>query len=71
MARPPQIECRDGLYHVTSRGLERHAIVRDDRDRRKWHDLLDRTATRRRWSVFAWAAMDNHFHLLVRTPGAM
>lgn len=70
MSRPLRIELPDGVYHVTNRGLEGREIVRDDRDRRTWLDLLDRTATRRRWSVFAWALLDNHFHLFLRTPDA-
>jgi len=70
MSRPLRIEIPDGVYHVTNRGLERREIVRDDHDRRKWHELLDRMATRRRWSLFAWALLDNHFHLFVRTPDA-
>ena len=70
MARPLRIECRDGLYHVTSRGLERRRIARDDEDRGRWVDLLDTVATRRRWRVLAWALMGNHFHLFVRTPDA-
>ena len=58
----------DGVYHVTSRGLERRDIAADDVDRRNWHDLLGRVATRCRWRVFAWALMGNHFHLFLRTP---
>ena len=68
MARPLRIDIPDGVYHVTSRGLERRNIVRDDRDRRKWLSLLARTAVRRDWRVLAWALMDNHFHLFLRTP---
>jgi len=69
MARPLRIEIPDGVYHVTSRGLERRAIVRDDADRARWTDLLDRVARRRQWRVLAWALMSNHFHLFLRTPG--
>lgn len=29
------------MHHVTSRGLERRAIVRDDRDRSKWLALRE------------------------------
>ncbi len=36
MARPLRIDVQDGLYHVTSRGWERRAVVRDDRDRQRW-----------------------------------
>lgn len=68
MSRPLRIEMADGIYHVTSRGLEKHNIVRDDRDRRRWHELLDIVATRHSWRVLAWALMGNHFHLFVRTP---
>lgn len=58
----------DGIYHVTSRGLERRDIVRDDRDRRKWAALLDVAATRHGWRILAWVLMNNHFHLFLRTP---
>ena len=70
MSRPLRIELPDGVYHVTNRGLEGRDIVRDDGDRRKWLALLDSTARRRAWRVFAWVLMDNHFHLFHRTPGA-
>jgi REP element-mobilizing transposase RayT len=49
------------------RGLERHAIFRDTRDRR---DFLARVAARAQahaWAVSAWALLPNHAHLLVRT----
>ena len=42
MALPVRIDINDGLDHVTSRGGERHAVVRDDRDRRRWFELPDR-----------------------------
>lgn len=70
MARPLRIDMPDGQYHVTSRGLERRAIVQDDTDRQRWVNLLGRVAQRRQWRVLAWALMDNHFHLYVRTPQA-
>jgi len=70
MARPLRLNVPDGIYHVTSRGLERRAIVRDDTDRRRWRDLLDAVATRCGWSVFAWVLMDTHYHLFLRIPNA-
>ena len=68
MARPLRIEIENGLYHVTVRGWERRSIVRSDRDREDWLRLLDKTATRCGWRVFAWVLMSNHFHLYLRTP---
>jgi REP element-mobilizing transposase RayT len=68
MARPLRIDIEDGFYHVTSRGWERCKVVRDDRDRQRWLELLERVATRCGWRVFAWTLLDNHFHLYLRTP---
>lgn len=68
MTRPLRIEFADAVYHVINRGLERREIVRDDEDRRTWLRLLGRVATRRTWRVFAYALLDNHFHLFLRTP---
>ena len=68
MARPLRIEFAGAIYHVTARGNERRAIVRDDVDRGKWLSLLDRTVERYGWRVFAFVLMDNHFHLFFQTP---
>ncbi len=68
MARPLRIEIDGGLYHVTSRGWQREVVVRDERDRQRWVELLDRVATRCGWRGFAWVLMSNHFHLYLRTP---
>jgi REP-associated tyrosine transposase len=70
MSRPLRIEIANGLYHVMSRGLERRRIVRDGGDCARWVDLLGRVAERRRWRVYAFVLMTNHFHLLFRTPEA-
>jgi hypothetical protein len=44
MARPLRIEPADGLFHVTSCGNEQRAIVRDDADRQRPLDWLERTS---------------------------
>jgi REP element-mobilizing transposase RayT len=68
MARPLRIDIADGLYHMTSRGWQRRVVVRDDRDRQRWRELLERVATRCGWRIFAWTLLDNHVHLYLRTP---
>ncbi len=70
MSRPLRIEIEDGIYHVTARGWGRRVIVRDNRDRREWFNLLDRVVSRFGWRFFAWVLMDNHFHLFLQTPEA-
>lgn len=53
-----------------SRGNERHDIVRDDGDRRKFLEILGRMCTRLGVEVHAYVLMNNHYHLLLRTPDA-
>ena len=57
MPRTLRIEIPNGVYYVSTRGLERQGIVRDEGDCSKWFQLLDAVATRRRWRVFACVVM--------------
>jgi REP element-mobilizing transposase RayT len=70
MARPLRILRPGGRYHVTARGNERRAIFRDDRDRRRFLELLAELPTRFGTRLHGWVLMGNHFHLLVETPEA-
>ena len=69
MPRPPRLDAPGALHHVMGRGLERTPIFANAGDR---EDFLDRLADRcraRALSVYAWALLPNHFHLLARTEG--
>jgi REP element-mobilizing transposase RayT len=70
MANLERYPIENGLFHVTNRGVDRRDIVLDDNDRHTWLRLLDRNAARCGWRVFAFALLDNHFHLYLRTPRA-
>ena len=65
MARPLRIEREGGWYHVTSRGNERKAIYRDDRDRQHFLDLLAEVVARFRVRLHVYVLMDNHYHLVL------
>ncbi len=68
MSRALRIEFPGAVYHVTSRGIEGRGIVADDRDRGRWLAQVERVVRLRRWRVFAFALMGNHFHLFLQTP---
>jgi REP element-mobilizing transposase RayT len=70
MSRPLRIEFPGALYHVTARGNEKKAIVRDDGDREEWLSTLAHACGRFGWSCLAWCLLDNHFHLVLETPTA-
>jgi putative transposase len=54
-----------GIYHVTTRGVARQAISRDDEDRRLFLVLLARATRRTNWDCHAFCLMPNHHHLIV------
>jgi putative transposase len=69
MPRQPRLDAPDTLHHVMVRGLERRAIFRDDTDRADFVARLASLAETGALTVYAWALLPNHAHLLVRTRG--
>jgi REP element-mobilizing transposase RayT len=67
MPRQPRLDAPDTLHHVMVRGLERRAIFKDDTDRADFVTRVAALAEQRHWTVYAWALLPNHAHLLVRT----
>lgn len=67
MPRGPRLDTAGVLHHVMVRGLDRQPIFRNDSDR---DDFVERLAILVRVgarSIYAWALLPNHAHLLVRT----
>jgi putative transposase len=56
-----------GIFHVTTRGVARQAISRDDEDRRLFLVLLARATRRTNWGCHAFCLMPNHHHVIVET----
>jgi REP element-mobilizing transposase RayT len=50
-----------------ARGIERRPLFRDDADRDDLVERLAGLAEAEAFTVYAWAVLPNHFHLLVRT----
>ena len=67
MARKPRIEYEGAFYHVITRGNQRRKVFRDDNDFQKYISLLAFYKERYKYSLYAYALMSNHVHLLVET----
>ena len=67
MPRQARLDAPGVLHHVMVRGLERRVIFRDDQDRTDFVARLAALAEGGAWTVYAWALLPNHAHLLVRT----
>ncbi len=70
MARKLRVEYPGAVYHVTSHGDGRKPIFRSDRDRELFLETLGEACLKTGWQAHALCLMDNHFHLVVETPGA-
>ena len=67
MSRQPRLDAPATLHHVMVRGIERNQIFRDDMDRADFVAHLARLVETGAWTVYAWALLPTHAHLLVRT----
>ena len=67
MPRQARIDAPGALHHVIIRGIERRKIFRSDYDRKNFVDRLSVLAPETSIDCFAWAMLDNHVHLLLRT----
>ena len=70
MARPWRLQYEGALYHVFSRGNNQQDIFVTDDDRYLFLDTLGQMSERYDIDIFAYVLMDNHYHLLLRTPKA-
>jgi len=67
MARKPRIEYEGAFYHVITRGNQRRKVFRDDNDFQKYISLLAYYKEGYKYSLYAYALMNNHVHLLIET----
>ena len=67
MPRQARLDAPETLHHVMVRGIERTTLFRDDTDRTDFVTRVAAVAEAGGWTVYAWALLPNHAHLLVRT----
>jgi len=70
MARILRSSLPDGVFHVTSHGIENASIFRDDVDRLDFLHLLAIAAREFDWSIKAYCLMNTHYHLVLETSTA-
>lgn len=68
MSRPPRIEYPGAVYHIQSVGNKNEPIFQDATDRETFLKTFAQTAEKCHWIIYAYALMDNHYHLLFETP---
>ncbi len=58
------------LHHVMVRGIEGNCIVTDDEDRHFFVSRMGKVAAATGTSIYAWALMTNHAHILLKSGAA-
>jgi putative transposase len=67
MPRQARLDFPGTLHHVICRGIEKQDIVSDDYDRTNFIERLGNLISKTRTSIYAWALMTNHAHILLRS----
>jgi len=67
MPRGARLDAPGTLHHVMIRGIEGRPIVDDEKDREDFVSRLGKLATETGTSIYAWALMSNHAHILLRS----
>jgi putative transposase len=68
VGRQPREFVLGGMYHIYSRGSNRHSIFTFDSDRIDFLECLDRVVRRYELTCLSYCLMPNHYHLVVETP---
>lgn len=68
MPRPLRIEFENAQYHVMNRGAAKKNIFKNNIQKQFFIDLLAEATVLFGIEIHAYCLMDNHYHLLVKTP---
>jgi len=67
MPRGPRLDSPGTLHHVIIRGIEKREIVADDEDRDIFVSRMGAVALKTGTTIYAWALMTNHAHILLKS----
>jgi putative transposase len=67
MPRHARLDTPGALHHVIGRGIPEMKVFRTKKDREDFLARIAALCEEEAFAVYAWALMDTHFHLLVRT----
>jgi REP element-mobilizing transposase RayT len=67
MPRQARLDVPGALHHIMVRGIDKSNIFRDDEDKARFLERLGQNVEEGDCSVYAWALMSNHVHILFRS----
>lgn len=67
MPRKARLDAEGAIHHVIVRGIEQRRIFDDDGDRRNFISRMAKVAVESETTIYAWALLPNHAHVLMRS----
>jgi len=67
MPRQARLDAPGTLHHVIIRGIEKRSIVNDQIDRESFVSRMGKLSIETKTLIHAWALLDNHAHILLRS----
>jgi REP element-mobilizing transposase RayT len=67
MPRQARLDAPGTLHHVIIRGIEKRPIVDDAVDREGFVSRMGKLAAETQTAIYAWALLENHAHILLRS----
>lgn len=67
MPRIARVAPRECVYHILTRGNNRHDIFKDRRDYKKYIEVLQRYKDKYKFKLYHYVLMRNHVHLVLET----
>lgn len=67
MPRQARLDVPGALHHIMVRGINKRALFDEEQDRIRFLERLGQKVTEASASVYAWALMDNHIHILFKS----
>ena len=67
MPRTARIAPKEQVYHILTRGNNRQDIFKDEKDFKKYIEILKRYKANYKFKLYHYVLMRNHVHLVVET----
>lgn len=67
MPRQARLDIPGALHHIMVRGINKSNIFDNEEDKSRFLERLGQNVTKGNCSVYAWALMDNHVHILFKS----
>lgn len=67
MPRTARIAPKEYVYHILTRGNNRQEVFKDERDYKKYIDILQRYKDRYKFNLYHYVLMRNHVHLILES----